>query len=307
MARTLIGTCSWTDRTLIESGRFYPPSAKTAEARLRFYSSHFSIVEVDSSYYALPSQRTAALWVSRTPQDFVFDIKAFGLFTNHPVPLSALPRDIREELPDEAREKGRLYYRHVPEELRDDLWLRYREAIRPMHEAGKLGVVVFQFPPWFHPGRESLDHILMCQEKLPEYRLAVEFRNAGWLSEGTHDATFDFLRQRGLAFVCVDAPQGFRSSVPPVAEVTSSIALVRFHGRNAETWEKPGLTVSERFDYYYQEEDVRQWLPRIAYLQERAAEVHLLVNTNRGDQGIVNARLIASMLANEQSAMPSGG
>ena len=98
-ARILASTCSWADKSLVECGRFYPPEAKTAEERLRFYSEQFPLVEVDSSYYGLPSERNAALWVERTPSDFTFDVKAFRLMTQHPTPPNALPKDLREALP----------------------------------------------------------------------------------------------------------------------------------------------------------------------------------------------------------------
>ena len=103
MDNVLIGTTSWTDKTLIASGLFYPRNVKSAEARLRYYANQFAIVEVDSSYYAMPSERNSLLWVERTPTEFVFDIKAFRLFTQHQTPLSALPADIREELESMVR------------------------------------------------------------------------------------------------------------------------------------------------------------------------------------------------------------
>ena len=109
MGDILVGTSSWTDPTLIQSGRFYPSSAKTAEARLQFYASRFNLVEVDSSYYSMPAERTARLWVERTPQNFVFDVKAFRLFTMHPTPAKALPKDVKEALPSEAKSKENLY------------------------------------------------------------------------------------------------------------------------------------------------------------------------------------------------------
>ena len=80
---TFVGTGSWTDPTLIKSKRFYPPGCSSAEARLRFYASQFPIVEVDSSYYAMPNGSNSVLWVERTPASFTFNIKAFRLFTGH--------------------------------------------------------------------------------------------------------------------------------------------------------------------------------------------------------------------------------
>ena len=138
MGDILVGTSSWTDPTLIKSGRFYPPWARTAEARLQYYASKFNLVEVDSSYYALPNERNSRLWVERTGEKFIFDIKAFRLFTQHPTPLVALPPDIKEALPAESKAKANLYLRDVPEDLQSELWHRFEEALLPLDSAGKL-------------------------------------------------------------------------------------------------------------------------------------------------------------------------
>ena len=296
MADVLVGTCSWTDPTLIACGRFYPEHCRTAEARLQYYASQFRLVEVDSSYYALPSERTSFLWVERTGERFVFDVKAFRLFTQHPTPVKSLPQDVRRELPQPALEKGNVYLRDLPEEAVAELWQRFERALLPLDSAGKLGVVLFQFPPWFFPGSAQREYILQCRERLPQYRVAIEFRNASWLSEKNRERTLDFLRQNDLPFVCVDEPQGFRSSVPPVAEATSDIALVRFHGRNRETWEKKGIGPAERFNYLYSEEELREWVPRIRHLASATREVHVLFNNCYADKAVVNARQIAFML-----------
>src|SRR5579884_2669629 len=108
--RILVGTASWTDKSLIESGRFYPPEAKTPEARLQFYAANFPIVEVDATYYAMPAERTTTLWVDRTPDSFTFDVKSFALFTHHPTVPRSLPKDVREALPPEQADKRHIYY-----------------------------------------------------------------------------------------------------------------------------------------------------------------------------------------------------
>lgn len=257
MGEILVGITSWTEPTLIQSGRFYPEWANSAEARLRFYSSQFPIVEVDSTYYALPSENTAGLWVVRTPEKFIFDIKAFRLFTQHATPPSALPRDVREALPEEIREKGNLYVRDFPRELADELWKRFESALLPLDSAGKLGVVLFQFPPWFYAGNEQREYILSCKERLPQYRIAIEFRHNSWVGEKNLERTMTFLKSNNLPYVCVDEPQGLESSVLPIAEATSDIALVRFHGRNREMWEKKGIATASRFDYLYSEEELK--------------------------------------------------
>jgi len=294
-----VGTCSWTDPTLVNSGRFYPDSARSAEARLQYYASQFNIVEVDSSYYAMPNERNSYLWAERTPDGFIFDFKAFRLFTQHPTPVDSLPKNIREQLTPELRQKGNLYYRDLPRELLDELWQRFESSLLPLDTVGKLGVVLFQFPPWFYPGSQQLSYIEMCKEKLPQYRLAVEFRNNVWLNEKNRSAMLDFLRRNDLPFVCVDEPQGFKSSVPPVAEVTSDIGVIRFHGRNAQAWEQRGISPAERFNYLYSEEELKPWAKKIAELAQQTKEMHVLFNNCHQDKAVVNARQICLMLSSQ--------
>ncbi len=289
-ARILVGTCSWADKTLVDCGRFYPPDAKTPEARLRFYARNFPIVEVDSSYYALPTEQNSAAWVERTPADFVFDVKAFRLFTGHGTPPNALPPDLRGELPAEMLGERNLYDAKLPAGIVGELWRRFGDALLPLDSAGKLGVVLFQFPPWFLPSNESRDLILRARERLPQYRLAVEFRNANWMSEKNRDRTTAFLAENRLSYVCVDEPQGVPQSAPPVVAVTAPIALVRFHGRNAATWTRPGLSAAERFDYLYDDAELMQWESKVADLAEKAEQVHLLFNNCHEDKAVVNAR-----------------
>lgn len=296
MGKILLGTCSWTEETLIKGGKFYPSYAKDAEARLRYYASQFPIVEVDSSYYSMPNEKAARLWVERTPDDFVFDVKAFRLFTQHQTPPASLPRDIRDALPASLMEKTNLYQNNMPPELLNEIWHRFESALLPLDTVGKLGVVLFQFPPWFTMGSDKLDYILSCTERLKQYRLAVEFRNHSWMSDANRKNTISFLKENNLPYVCVDEPQGFKSSMPPVIEPTSEIAIIRFHGRNQENWEKKGIKASDRFSHYYTEEELREWIPRIDGLAAKATRVHVLFNTHQDDQAIVNAKKLAGLM-----------
>lgn len=295
-AKILVGTCSWADKTLVDSGKFYPPSAKSPEDRLRFYAEQFPLVEVDSTYYGLPAERNAALWVERTPDNFTFDVKAFRMMTQHPTPPAALPKDVRESLPGALAKKPSVYVKDVPRDAVDEVWKRFASALLPLDSAGKLGAVVFQFPPWFLPGPESRDYILEARERLPQYTIAIEFRNGRWLSEHNAPRTLEFLREHKLPLICVDEPQGFENSVPPVAEATASLALVRFHGRNNEAWNKRGITPAERFDYSYEEDELREWLPRVDKLARDTKEVHLLMNNCRDDKAVVAARQLTMLL-----------
>lgn len=303
-AETLVGTCSWADPTLLKAG-FYPRGVNTAKARMQYYSSLFRIVEVDSSYYAMPSDSVSGKWATWSPSGFVFDVKAFRLFTHHPTPIAALPPDIRASLPSTVAAKSNLYLRDVPPEAASELWSRFESALLPLDSAGKLGVVLFQFPPWFLPGRDSRDYLLYLRERLPQYTPAIEFRASSWLDAEHRSDIIAFLRDSALAFVCVDEPQGFRSSVPPITEVTADAALVRFHGRNKAAWEKSGNSAADRFNYLYSEDELKEWLPRVHELAAKARQLHVLFNNCYGDKAVGNAKQMASML--DSLAATAGG
>lgn len=295
--RIYIGTASWTDRTLVEEGTFYPPEAKSPEARLRFYADNFPIVEVDSTYYFPPNTKTAALWVERTPKDFTFHIKAYSLLTQHPTRPNSLYKDLQDLIPAAHKDKRMLYATHLPQDAVDEVWRRFAEALMPLHSAGKLGVVHMQFPEWFIPGSESRNYIVECTERLPDYRVAVEFRNASWLNDKNVERTIGFLESQNIPITSVDMPQGFRSSMPPEPFVTAKdIAYVRFHGRNTETWEGKHDTATPRFAYEYSADELKEWVPKIHSLAESAREVHVLMNNCYRDYAVNNARQLADML-----------
>ena len=296
--RILTGTCSWTDKTLIESG-FYPPRARTAADRLRFYAESFPIVEVDATFYAPPSEQNARLWVERTPPGFTFDIKAFSLLTTHATQARMLPAPLPSLLPAAVRDKSRLYLRDLPTDLQEAVWELHRRALAPLRENGKLGVVLFQFPHWFRKNRQNVAHLETVARELAGFRVAVEFRGGGWMDQGHERSTLDILERLGFSYVCVDEPQGFASSTPPVVAATSELAVVRFHGRAAELWEKKTATAAERFRYLYTEDELREWVPRVRALAEQASEVHALMNNCYRDYGIVNARQLAALLEDE--------
>jgi uncharacterized protein YecE (DUF72 family) len=296
MGDILIGISSWTEKTLVDSGRFYPDSAKTSEARLKFYASQFPIVEVDSSYYAIPPEKMAGKWVERTPPGFVFDVKAFRVFTHHPTMMEMLPPEIRLQIPSQLRLKRSLYYRDLPKEITDQLWQLFEKSLLPLDNAGKLGVVLFQFPPWFMPSHENLSYLASCQEHLPRYRIAVEFRHYSWVNEKNLDRTFSFLKSNRLIYVCVDEPQGFRSSLPPVAEVTADIGIVRFHGRNTKAWDKPSNAASGRFNYLYSESELKEWVPRIKDMASRTMKMHVFFNNCFDVKPVINARTMGLLV-----------
>ena len=300
MGNVLVGISSWTERTLIKEGNFYPSGAKTAEARLQFYASQFPIVEVDSTYYFPPSERNAILWLERTPKDFTFNIKAYSLLTNHPTKRESLYADIRDELPKELEKKRNLYREQLPEDAVEQVWQRFHDALMPLHSAGKLGAVLFQFPQWFVIARKNKEYVLECRDRLKDFRIAVEFRHKSWLEERNREETIGFLEENGLPFVCVDMPQGFDSSLPPIAVATSKdLAMVRFHGRDPKAWTTKSETAAERFRYEYKEKELREWVPKIKDLSQQARETHVLMNNCYRDYAVNNARELRSLLEEE--------
>lgn len=293
----LVGTAGWTDPTLTAAGVFYPPSADSAEERLRYYASRFPIVEIDSPYYALPSRRSAELWAKRTPDHFTFDVKANALMTGQPSEPSRLPKPIRDALPAELAEKDRIYGKDLPAELYDAVWEWFVDALEPLHAAGKLGVVLLQYPRWFLPNRESADELLDAKRRLGELTPAIEFRNHRWLEGRVGERTLEFLEQHALPYVMVDGPQGLESSVPPVAAVTSPRhAILRLHGRRAATWEKPGVSVAERYRYLYEKEELAGWVPPLVEAAQKAREVHVIHNNCHANYGTTNALELTEMI-----------
>jgi uncharacterized protein YecE (DUF72 family) len=290
------GTSSWTDPTLLKSKAFYPPDAKKPEERLRFYAERFPLVEVDATFYALPSERNARLWAERTPDHFVFNLKAFGLMTQHAVATKSLPEPIREMLPEEAASKNRVYARDLSEDALNAVWDMFAASLRPLADAGKLGAILYQFPHWFAASRQNVQYLRELVERSPA-QPAIEFRGAGWMKEDKQERTLDLLRDIGATYVVVDEPQGFKTSVPPVVAATSpELAMLRFHGHNGENWEKPGLTAAERFKYLYSEDELRKWVAPVRELAGEAKQLHVLMNNCYADYGVRNAGQFAGLL-----------
>ena len=297
-ATVRIGTASWTDPTMVAGNVFYPRGADTAEERLQYYASQFPLVEIDATYYALPVARVAELWRERTPPDFVFDVKAHALMTGQPTETKRLPKVIREALPADVAAKSRIYARDLPAELRDEVWRLFMEGLEPLRASGQLGSVLLQYPKWFFPISENRAEILAARARLGGHPFAVELRNASWFNEKNVDRTMRFLEDNALPFVMVDEPQGFKSSVPPLLAVTSpELAVMRFHGRNADNWEKKNITPAERFRYLYQRPELEEWAPRLREAGKKTRDLHVLMNNCYANYGSTNARELAALLA----------
>ena len=288
-----MGTASWTDRTLIESG-WYPPEASTPEKRLRYYARHFPLVEVDATYYALPARQTAAAWAARTPDGFTFNIKAFSLFTQHPTKVAALPADLRAEV--EKTGKDRVYLRDIDLSVVDETWDRFLAALDPLRDAGKLGAILLQFPPWFPISRARKDYIVSCAKRAAPRRVCVEFRNHTWMTPDNQGETLGFLSDHQLPYVCVDMPQGHRDSIPPVLAVTSDLAVLRMHG-HSDSWDS--RDIHERFGYRYNGRELGDWASKVAELARESQHTDVLFNNCYSDYAQVNALQLADLLADE--------
>jgi uncharacterized protein YecE (DUF72 family) len=292
-----VGTASWTDPTLLAAG-FYPRTAKTAEARLRFYADHFDTVEVDSTYYALPAERNALLWAQRTPESFQFNVKAFALLTQHPAETRAFPAPLKALLSAEELRQTRLS--HPPERVLELAFEMFRGALAPLRTAGKLGCILFQFPPWFVANATHEAYIDFCRARLPDDQLAIEFRHTSWFN-GHTARTLDFLTERSLSLVCVDAPQAASIARPPFV-ATADIAYVRLHGRNRRAWFQRTESAAQRFNYLYSETELRdcaaavQGLRRIASRATAPRLAYVIFNNCYADYGIRNARTMQGLL-----------
>ena len=295
-----VGICSWADPALIESGGFYPKRSMSAEARLRYYASVFDTVEVNSSYYAIPDVKNAVRWVERTPPGFVFHVKAYALLTGHHPKPESLPAELQALLPREPgrTRRGEIEAASFPPEAVDAAFRLFRTAVAPLAEAGKLGYVLFQFAPWVHFERARFDYLASLPERLPGWKIAVEFRHRSWFPEHAAE-TLAALGAARLVHVIVDAPIG-AGAVPRVTASTAPTAVFRLHGRNADGWlrqlrgEEP--TVREKYDYLYSEAELRELLPEIGHIADEAEQVFISFNNNNRDYPVRNARMMKRLL-----------
>ncbi len=294
-----IGTASWSHPALIDCGRFYPLASMNAEERLRFYATRFPLVEVDSSFYSMTSPVVARQWAERTPEGFVMNVKAFRLFTGHQTSPQALHADVRAALPASLRDKAIVYYQEVPPELRDVLWQRFLDGLSPLRDAGRLGLVHFQFAPWVLRNRAGRAHVEHCVERMSEHAMSIEFRNFGWFDAAHDQETLAFQRRLGVVHTVVDGPQGFANSVPSVWETTHPTqALVRMHGRNEQAWNNRSDTSSGRFNYEYDDAELEGLSRQIAGIDRPGLRLQVVMNNNAEDFAQANGlRLIETLQA----------
>jgi uncharacterized protein YecE (DUF72 family) len=300
MARSkiLVGTCSWTDKTLTRDTDWYPKRTMPAAERLAYYASRFSIAEADSTYYFPPSPDLTRGWAERTPDDFTMNVKAYSLLTGHPTRPESLWPDMREAIQPEFAGKRNVYGSHLEEGAIEEAWTRFEWALRPLLDAGKLGAVLLQYPEWFTSKMANREELAAIRDRWPDLPVCVEFRSPTWLAPGDRDRTLGLLRDHHLALVVVDAPTASKLHV--VTEVTTpDLAVVRFHGRNDGTWKQPGTSAAERFKYLYSGAELRPWATRLRSLADQAGQVHALMNNCYQDYGVRNAGDLAALLGED--------
>ena len=285
-----IGTCSWTEKSLIEGGAFYPSGAGTPKARLKYYARHFDTVEIDSSYYQIPTTDTAKAWAERTPEKFLFHVKAYGALTGHNIDPKRLPDHLREMLPVEDRNKEDLHV-SAPALLRA-MALAMTEALAPLKQAGKLGFIIFQFPPWFRYKKANKEYLLYCREQMSGHPIAVEFRHGSWLSDRNRGELFTFMREHKITYITCDEPQlGSLATAPFHPEATTSVAYLRLHGRSAEHWHSHATAGEE---YLYQEPELRMLAAQAQRLGEKARLTFVMFNNCRCGYAVKNALQLKS-------------
>ncbi|MCM8768672.1 MAG: DUF72 domain-containing protein [Candidatus Omnitrophica bacterium] len=290
-----VGTCSWADRSTLESG-FYPKKVKSAAARLAYYASLFDTVEVDATYYAIPGPETTRLWVERTPENFLFHVKAYAALTGHNVNPQSLPASLREALPESERDRPYTFV-HDPGIVKEIAgW--FHQALLPLSQAGKLGLVVFQFPPWFRCSRSSLEHLLTCQSMLPDLNIGVEFRHASWLREDSRAEVFSFLKANKITYISADEPQlTDDTTIPFIPGATTDVVYLRLHGRNLAKWHLSGVTSSLRYDYLYSDEELQQFVEVIRAFPDNS--VFVMFNNCHAGQAMRNAIRLKALLRGE--------
>lgn len=290
-----IGLCSWTEKTLIESGEFYPKHVNSAESRLRYYNQYFKTVEVDSTYYSLPSERNSVLWVQRTTEDFLFHIKAYGAITGHRIDPKTLPKDIQKEIAHSDLLQKRLFIKDKT--LRELIIQRFKSSLLPLYESKKLAMIVLQFPPWFVYSHKNIDFIINSKEELMPFSIAVEFRHGSWLNKTNKDTTINHLMKNNITYITSDEPQyGDETTIPFYPSLTTDIAYFRFHGRNKENWLKKGIETSLRYAYEYSLDELQGFTTPIKTIERDAKIVFVMFNNCHQGFAVRNAKMMYEIL-----------
>jgi uncharacterized protein YecE (DUF72 family) len=295
--RILVGTSSWADPGFVED---WYPRGMAARDRLAWYAERFEYVEVNSSFYAVPEQRTVARWAEITPDKFTFDVKLHRLLSRHSTGTESLSPELRPKATTD--ERGRVV---LTPELEDLLVSETLAAVEPLGAADKLGPFLLQLSPAFSPRSHELGELDSLAERLREPGLAIELRNRNWVEDEQLEPTLDWYESRGVTFVCVDSPPGDNFQIlPPVDAVTRrDVAYLRLHGRNTEGYLK-GKTVAERFGWVYSDDELKELAERALSLAGDAAEVHVAFNNNRSSNAPDSARRFRELIGQDPGPPP---
>ena len=253
----------------------------SSKDKLKEYGAHFPVVEVDTTFYAVQPIRNAKKWVKETPEDFKFIVKAYQGMTGH--------------------QRG-----DIPFETREEMFNAFMESLNPYLEAGKLGMVLLQFPPWYDCKKEHVEYIRYCKEQLKNLPLSLEFRHQSWFKPQFRERTLSFMKEEGWMHSICDEPQAGEGSVPTVLEPTHKAAtLIRFHGRNVYGWNKPnGEDWREvRYLYRYNRKELEEWIPHIHKLHEYSKDLYILFNNNSGGDAADNAKELIHLLGIEYDGL----
>ena len=289
--RVKAGACSWAEASLVKESDWYPKRSMKAAERMAYYASRLPLVEIDSTYRFPPTPDVARQWVERTPDGFTIDVRAWSLLAGQATMPASLWEDLHSEVRPEARDSRRLYAQHLTADARAEAWMRFEHALRPLHDAGRLGCVVIQTPSWMKPGDTGRGLVEEARGRLPDYRLVVEFGNPKWLAGDQCEDTLEMLEEVGVGVACVDFTE-----YPVLTAATTDLAMVRFHGRHADPELEPGIRAGWRFAHRYTSEELAEWVPRIRELAETAAEVHVVMNNGWRDNAVANAEELVALL-----------
>jgi uncharacterized protein YecE (DUF72 family) len=275
--KILVGTASWSDPGFVQ--HWYPKGMRAHE-RLGWYAQQFEMVEVNSTFYSVPDLRMVERWCAATPDRFTFDVKLHQLFSFHSTAAKLLPPDLQRR----AETGGKSKIKPTPglQKAMLDLFLR---SVSVLRSAGKLGVFLLQLSPAFSPRMHKLEELENLIGMLRDYRLAIEFRNRNWVTGDQLQSTIDFLKQRSVTFVNVDAPAADHFTIMPsdLDEITNQgVAYLRLHGRNARAY-ITGKTVAARFNYDYKDDEIAEVAKRTKRLARDTREVHVVFNNNALD------------------------
>ncbi|ADU31673.1 DUF72 domain-containing protein [Evansella cellulosilytica] len=237
--------------------------------KLTTYASHFPIVEVDSSFYAIPPQRNIEKWMEETPSTFTFIVKAFQGITGH----------LRGDIPYDSRTK---------------MFEAFKQSIQPMKEANKLAMILLQFPPWFECNKENVTYLRYCRQQFSHWDIALEFRHRSWYNEQFMEKTIAFMEEDEWIHSICDEPQAGERSIPFVPHVTNkNKTLFRFHGRNIYGWSSPRKGENwrdVRYLYEYNNEELTDLAKKIENLSHKTKESYVLFNNNSGGHAAKNGK-----------------